>query len=111
MKFAPNCKIWIEKDGQKVFGDGPCDILKRIKRTGSMRMAAAEINMSYSQTWQLISSLEKKLGFPLLVKKAGGDLGGGSYLTEKGEDLLNRYDNFRREATEMLQLLFEKYFS
>lgn len=111
MKFVPNCKIWIEKDGQKVFGDGPCDILKRIKRTGSMRMAASEINMSYSQTWQLLTTLEKKLGFPLLVKKTGGESGGGSYLTEEGEDLVKRYEQFRQEAAEMLRQLFEKYFS
>ena len=57
--FLPNCKVWIEKDGEKVFGEWPCDILKRIKRTGSLRMAASEINMSYSQAWQLINNLEK----------------------------------------------------
>ncbi|RJX25742.1 MAG: LysR family transcriptional regulator [Dethiobacter sp.] len=110
MEFTPNSKIWIEKDGRKVFGDGPCDILKRIKRTGSLRMAAAEINMSYSQAWQLIKSLEKKLGFPLLIKKAGGESGGGSILTKEGEELTGRFEQFREEAGETLQQLFNKHF-
>jgi len=27
-------KLWIEKDGEKVFGDGPLDILHRVERKG-----------------------------------------------------------------------------
>ena len=108
--FTPRCKIWMVKDGQKVFGDGPCDILKRIKRTGSLRMAASEINMSYSQAWQLITTLEKKIGFPLLIKKAGDDSGGGSILTEEGEELVRRYECFRREAGEALRQIFARHF-
>ena len=110
MDFSPNCKIWIEKDGKKVFGEGPCDILKRIKRTGSLRMAASEINMSYSQAWQLITNLEKKIGFPLLIKKAGGEAGGGSFLTEEGEKLVRRFEQFQREAEETFRQLFNKHF-
>lgn len=110
MTFSLNCKIWVEKNGQKVFGDGPFDILQRIERTGSLRMAAAEINMSYSQAWKLIDDLEKKLGFPLLVKTAGGTSGGGSVLTEEGKEFSNRFSQFRREAVETLRQLFEKHF-
>ena len=110
MNFSPGHKIWIEKDGRKVFGEGPCDILKRIKRTGSLRMAASEINMSYSQAWQLIDNLEKKIGFPLLIKKAGGEAGGGSSLTKEGEELMQRFEQFQREAREVFQQLFDKHF-
>ncbi|NMA91928.1 MAG: molybdenum-binding protein, partial [Firmicutes bacterium] len=39
MKLKPNCKIWLERGGEKVFGDGPCDILQRVERTGSLRAA------------------------------------------------------------------------
>ena len=58
------CKIWIEKDGEKVFGDGPLDILHRVERTGSLRQAAEEINMSYSQAWNLIKDLENLSQYP-----------------------------------------------
>jgi molybdate transport system regulatory protein len=110
MTYSLNFKIWVEKNGQKSFGDGPCDILQRIERTGSLRMAAAEINMSYSQAWKLLNDLEKKLGFPLLVKTAGGTSGGGSVLTEEGKAFSIRYREFRREAADALGKLFEKYF-
>ncbi|MBE3113343.1 MAG: LysR family transcriptional regulator, partial [Actinobacteria bacterium] len=59
-------KIWLEKNGEKVFGDGPLDILCRVERTGSLRQAAEEINMSYSLAWNLIKDLEERLGFKLL---------------------------------------------
>jgi molybdate transport system regulatory protein len=108
--FTLRCKIWLEINGKKVFGDGPCDILKRIKSAGSLRTAAAEINMSYSQAWQLMKNLEKKIGFPLLIKRVGGEFGGGSFLTPEGEELLRRYEQFRMEADETLAQLFAKHF-
>lgn len=111
MVLSPGCKIWVEKEGRKVFGEGPCDILKRIKRAGSLRMAAAEINMSYSQAWKLIANLEKNLGFPLLIKKAGGEAGGGSVLTDEGELFVGRFEQFHKEMEKNLQQVFNKYFA
>lgn len=111
MALSLNCKIWVENNGKKVFGDGPCEILQRVKHAGSLRMAAAEMNMSYSQAWKLIDDLESKLGFTLLYKKAGGHSGGGSVLTEEGEELVWRYVQFRLEALESLKVLFEKHFN
>ncbi len=110
MEFQLRCKIWLENKGDKVFGDGPWDLLKRVERLGSLRQAAAEINMSYSQAWHLISTLEKNLGYPLLAKKAGGAKGGYSVITSEGICILRAYDNFRREAQESLESLFEKHF-
>ena len=111
MDLELNCKIWLERGGKKVFGDGPSDILKRVERTGSLRAAAKEIRMSYSQAWRLIDLLEKQLGFPLLKRITGGSAGGGSELTPQGKKLVRRYAPFQEEARQQLQLLFEKYFS
>ncbi len=105
-----NYKIWIEKDGEKVFGDGPLDILHRVERTGSLRQAAAEINMSYSQAWNLIKDLEERLGFKLLERKIGGEGGGGSQLTEQARDLMMKFEIFRHKAQESLNLLYKEVF-
>lgn len=43
-----NYKLWLEEE-EKIIGYGPCDILWRIERPGSLRKAAAKIKMSYSQ--------------------------------------------------------------
>ena len=103
-------KIWIEKDGEKVFGDGPLDILHWVERTGSLRQAAEEINMSYSQAWNLIKDLEKRLGFKLLKRKVGGENGGGSQLTEQARDLMMKFEIFRDKAQENLNLLYKEIF-
>ncbi len=110
MNFQLSCKIWLECRGEKVFGDGPCDILNRVERTGSLRSAAKEIRMSYSQAWRLINLLEQRLGFPLLNKITGGSSGGGSELTSKGRELVARFAPFQEEARQALQHLFEKHF-
>ncbi|HHW91858.1 MAG TPA: LysR family transcriptional regulator [Firmicutes bacterium] len=108
MKIAS--KLWLERNGEKVFGDGPLDILRRVERLGSLRQAAAEINMSYSQAWDLIRGLEEKLGFALLESQTGGKAGGGSTLTPAARDLVERYTLFRQEASLELERIFSRYF-
>ena len=103
-------KLWIEKDGEKVFGDGPLDILHRVERTGSLRQAAEEINMSYSQAWNLIKDLEKRLGFNLLKRKVGGERGGGSEITEEARELMMKFEIFRGRAEQSLHSLYRKIF-
>lgn len=103
-------KLWIEKDGEKVFGDGPLDILHRVERTGSLRQAAAEINMSYSQAWNLMKDLEKRLGFDLLKRKVGGEKGGGSEITEEARELMMKFKIFRKRADRNLYSLYKKIF-
>ena len=110
MKLKLKYKIWIEKDEEKVFGDGPLDILHRIERSGSLRQAAEEINMSYSQAWNLMKDLEKRLGFNLLKRKVGGERGGGSEITQEARGLMTKYKLFREEADQSLNSLYKKIF-
>ncbi len=109
MPFKLRSKIWLEDQG-KVFGDGPCDLLQRVDRLGSLRKAAGEMKMSYHQAWNLIKMLEDNLGFALIERQVGGPRGGGSSLTGKGKILMLRYLEFRNKANENLQILYDQYF-
>lgn len=102
-------KIWLYNGG-KAFGEGPYDILKRVDRLKSLNKAAAEINMSYSQAWNLINTIEKRLGIKLLRREIGGNSGGGSYLTREARDLIHKYESFIKEADELLTRLYQKHF-
>jgi molybdate transport system regulatory protein len=102
-------KLWVENEG-KAFGDGPWTLLSGVRRHGSLRRAAGDLGMSYSKAWRLIGLLEKRLGYPLLVRQVGGTAGGGSLLTAQAEDLLDRYGGFRAEATELVQSAFDRHF-
>lgn len=103
-------KFWLENEKGKVFGDGPFDILNRVKRTGSLRQAALEIKMSYSQAWNLIRELEKKLGFKLLKRKIGGTEGGGSELTDEAIELQEKYYNFYQQAEVYIDSIYREIF-
>ena len=103
-------KFWLENEKGKAFGDGPFDILNRVQRTGSLRQAAFEIKMSYSQAWNLIRGLEKKLGFKLLKRKVGGTEGGGSELTEEAISLQEKYNMFYRQAEQQINTIYQRIF-
>lgn len=109
MRVRLSYKLWLESNG-KAFGEGPCRLLEGVDRTGSLRQAAAGMGMSYSQAWHLIRTIEGRLGFPLIHRRAGGSSGGGSEVTPEGRRLMEAYQSFREEAREAMEKLFAKHF-
>jgi molybdate transport system regulatory protein len=107
MKVA--CKIWLDHNG-KAFGEGPCELLKRVEKTNSLHEAAHQMDMSYSKAWCLIRTLEERLGFTLLERKVGGVSGGGSQVTPKAKDFMNRYGRFHKDVEEALERIYLKHF-
>jgi molybdate transport system regulatory protein len=107
MKIA--YKVWLDSNG-KAFGGGPYRLLRNVERTGSLWKAAAEMGMSYSKAWRLMRNLERRLNFPLLERHAGGASGGGSFITPKARDLLNRYEKFGKDVDGVLEKIYQKHF-
>ena len=102
-------KIWLDDHG-KVFGEGPYELLRRVEETNSLHEAANQMRMSYSKAWKLIRSLEKRLGFFLLDRKVGGLSGGGSQVTPRGKELMERYELFEKEARKAIEKAYQKHF-
>lgn len=102
-------KIWLDHRG-KAFGDGPCELLRRVEKTKSLHRAALNMGMSYNKAWRLMGTLEKRLGFLLLERKTGGVSGGGSRITPEAKKLIQRYERFRKEAEKSLEKTFKKHF-
>lgn len=107
MKIA--YKVWLDSNG-KAFGEGPYRLLRNVERTGSLWKAAAEMGMSYSKAWRLMRDLEKRLNFPLLERHTGGASGGGSLITPKARDLLDRYEKFQKDVDGVLEKIYKKHF-
>lgn len=103
-------KVWLEEDGQPVFGEGLMRLLTLISRHGSIRRAAEDMKMSYRQAWGSIRKAENRLGTSLLVKQIGGESGGGAQLTPEAEELINSYSSFRSEAEAAVKKSFAKHF-
>ncbi|MEA3255484.1 MAG: LysR family transcriptional regulator [Candidatus Altiarchaeota archaeon] len=103
-------KVWIEKEGKPVFGDGRAVLLETIDRLGSINKAAKEMNMSYRHAWGEIRLMEERLGIKLVETKTGGRRGGGSKLTGEGKNFLGNYHKFRDGINELVNKRFEKIF-
>ncbi|MCR1898078.1 LysR family transcriptional regulator [Irregularibacter muris] len=105
-------RIWLtdEKKENKIFGEGPKRLLMEIEEYGSLRQAAASMNMSYSKAWGVISKIEKHLNIKLLEKQIGGAKGGGSTLTPTAKDLLERYQKMEQEVETSISDIQQKFF-
>lgn len=79
-------KIWIEKDGNTVFGLGIYNLLNLVAETGSLHKAAQELKMSYRAAWGKVRDYEEKLGVDLLEKGRHGRV--GAHLTPEGKQIV-----------------------
>lgn len=103
--------VYLYEDDEKFFGEGPCRLLHGIDRTGSLRAAAVEMDMSYSKATAILSRAEKALKFPLTEKTIGGKGGGGSQLTPEAREFLKRYEKYREACYEANSRIYHEIFS
>ena len=109
--MKPVTKIQIfDENGEKFFGEGPCRLLEKVEETGSLRCAAASMEMAYSKALKLVKQAEQALGFPLTQRSVGGRDGGGSTLTPEGRDFLRRYEAYRDACVQANRELYAQYF-
>jgi len=108
--IRPGYKIWLSKGDEKAFGQGPCELLRRVEKTNSLHQATHQMGMSYNKAWRLIRLIEKRLGFPLLEKQVGGKSGGGSQVTPRAKDLIERYERFETDAIKAIEKAYQKHF-
>jgi molybdate transport system regulatory protein len=103
-------KLWIEVDGEPVFGRGRRFLLQAIDRYGSINQAAKEINISYRKAWSYIKAMEDRLGIRLVERQAGGRNGGGATLTHEARDFLRRYEMLEEGIRDLVDERFRKIF-
>ena len=105
-----NAKIWLEHDGEIIFGQGPRELLTRVKKLGSLSKAASSMKMSYSKAWNLINRIENELGYKLLEKKVGGASGGSSTLTDEGEGFIEKFEYVEQELKKAMDKITKEIF-
>jgi molybdate transport system regulatory protein len=90
--------IRIDFDGSDSFGPGKVRLLELIDAHGSIRSAAAAMNMSYRHAWLLLQAVEDTFGAPAISTATGGAKGGGAKLTEFGRSLVAKYRTIESQA-------------
>jgi len=96
-------KLWIECNGQKIFGPGPVELLALIEQTGSISKAAKEMNMSYKKAWEIINALNELVAHPLVTTQSGGEKGGGSVITDDAKKLIEYHKQLRERFEAFLE--------
>ncbi len=90
--------VRIEFGAAGAFGSGKAKLLELVAKEGSIRKAAAAMDMSYRQAWLLLQAIEETFGAPAIETMTGGSHGGGARLTELGATLLERYRDVEKRA-------------
>jgi molybdate transport system regulatory protein len=106
----PKLRIWVVFDQGLKFGDGRAQLLELIDTRGSLRQAAAELDMSYRNAWGYLRDLEQAAGFAFVERAPGGGPQRGMRLTGRGRAFLACYRTFQRGLDEAALRHFTRAF-
>ncbi|WP_103864131.1 winged helix-turn-helix domain-containing protein [Aquimarina sp. I32.4] len=102
MDYKIKSRIWIESEQGVFLGEGRVNLLKAIAETGSLSKAARLLKMSYKKAWNLLDSMNKGAGEPLVITSTGGKGGGGASLTPYGKKVIEVFDQINQKCWEFL---------
>ena len=94
---------------ERFFGPGVCELLERIRETGSIQAAAARMELSYSKAWKILNRAEKELGTNLITRVSGGRSGGSSTMTEAGEEAVQAFREMEAKLAACADELLETH--
>ncbi|UCG78918.1 MAG: LysR family transcriptional regulator [Nitrospirota bacterium] len=96
-------RIWMDGPQGTFIGYGRAILLERIREHGSITKAAKSMDMSYRQAWRLINTMNEQAPSPFVITSAGGRGGGGTVVTEHGENAINVFWEKYRAFQEFLR--------
>jgi molybdate transport system regulatory protein len=103
-------KVWIEVDGEPVFGRGRRFLLEAIEAHGSINRAAEDVGISYRKAWCYIKAMEDRLGLQLVERQTGGKNGGGARITDEARDILSKYEKMEADIRDLVDEKFRDLF-
>lgn len=109
--MRPSVRTYLVNDeGERVFGPGPAELLRRIRECGSLRAASISMGMAYTKALTLVRTAEKGLGSPLTTRVVGGAGGGGSTPTPEADALLAAYERWTASVNSAAGAQFDSAF-
>ena len=109
--MRPSVRTYLVNDeGERVFGPGPAELLRRIRECGSLRAASMSMGMAYTKALTLVRMAEKGLGSPLTTRVVGGAGGGGSTPTPEADALLAAYERWTASVNSAAGAQFDAAF-
>ncbi|WP_230409739.1 TOBE domain-containing protein [Undibacterium fentianense] len=97
--------VWLAVDGENFGGKNRIELLAHIAESGSITQAAKAIKMSYKAAWDAIDTMNNLAGEPLVERVTGGKGGGGTRLTQRGQQLVDNFKLIEQEHQQFIQQL------
>ncbi len=91
-------RLRVVREGEVLLGPGMAELLEAIRRTGSLRVAADGMGMSYMHAWGLVRTMNLGFREPLVTLSRGGAERGGARLSARGEEVVALYREMEAEA-------------
>jgi molybdate transport system regulatory protein len=89
--------VYLGEGGPKL-GPGKVELLRAIRREGSISGAARSMGMAYRHAWTMVDELNDCFARPVVHVTIGGRDGGGAELTPWGEELVDCFEQMERTA-------------
>jgi len=108
--FSLKTKIYlIDHAGTEFFGIGVLWLLQHIDSLGSIRSAAARMNLSYAKAHRMVKDAEQHSGLKLVERKRGGESREGTSLTPAGRTFISAYQQFQSEVKKQSEEAFVQF--
>jgi molybdate transport system regulatory protein len=98
-----HCKIWLERDGEVLFGQGRLELLRGIREYGSLAETARHLGMSYRAAWGRLKSSEDRLGHKLAEKVPAAGRGQKLILTPLAESLIQDFLELEQQVIDFIE--------
>ncbi len=108
-KLEVHGRFWVERGPHTFLGRGRVDLLEKINASHSIAEAARQLGMSYKTAWDMVDAMNNLADQPLVVRVKGGRQGGGTVLTDYGQQVIVTYRTMEREYDAMLTALERRY--
>ena len=103
--MAISSNLTLELLNQPFLLEKRIELLKAIKQTGSINKAATLVPMSYKSAWEAVEAMNNLSISPIVTRETAGAGGGGTTLTNYGENLLTTYSLLKEEQKKFLENL------
>jgi molybdate transport system regulatory protein len=81
------------------------ELLRQIDQLGNLTQAAKQVGYSYKGAWDAIDDMARLSGGTLIERHAGGKGGGGTHLTERGQQVLRNFSLIQAEHARFIARL------
>lgn len=91
--------------GKQSFASAQIELLQAVAQCGSISKAAQRVGISYKTAWDRINAMNNMANQPLVIRTAGGAKGGGSEVTEFGEQIIAGFQALQQQHQHFIQQL------